>query len=63
VLIDCMSRYVELFPTRTVSAEECAEKLLEFYGRNGAPEELLSDNHSLAAIFESFWRKNVYYPH
>jgi hypothetical protein len=45
VLIDCMSRYVELFPTRTVSAEECAEKLLEFYGRNGAPEELLSDNN------------------
>jgi hypothetical protein len=37
VLIDCMSRYVELLPTRTVSAEECAEKLLEYYGRNGAP--------------------------
>ena len=36
-----MSRYVELFPTRTVSAEN----LLEFYGRNGAPEELLSDNN------------------
>jgi hypothetical protein len=45
VFIDCMSRYVELLPTRTVSAEECAEKLLEYYGRNGAPEELLSDNH------------------
>ena len=45
VFIDCMSRYVELFATRTVSAEECAEKLLEFYGRNGAPAELLSDNH------------------
>jgi len=45
VLIDCMPRYVELFPTRTVSAEECAEKLLEFYGRNGTPEELLSDNN------------------
>jgi len=40
-----MSRYVVLLPTRTVSAEECAEKLLEYYGRNGAPEELLSDNH------------------
>jgi len=45
VLIDCMSRFVELFPTRTLKAEECAEKLLEFFSRNGAPESILSDNH------------------
>jgi hypothetical protein len=42
VLIDCMSRFVELFPTRTLKAEECAEKLLDFFSR---PESILSDNH------------------
>ena len=45
VFIDCMSRFVELKPTKTVSAPECAEKLLEYFGQNGPPGEILSDGN------------------
>ena len=42
---NCMSRFVELKPIKSVSASECAEKLIEFFGQNGTPEELLSDRN------------------
>jgi hypothetical protein len=45
VFIDCMSRFVDLKPTKTVSAPECAEKLLEYFGQNGPPGEILSDRN------------------
>jgi transposase InsO family protein len=45
VFIDCMSRFVDLKPTKTVSAPECAEKLLEYFGNNGPPGESLSDRN------------------
>lgn len=43
VMMDCFSRFVELFAIRTTSAEECASCLLQFIGRYGAPEQIMSD--------------------
>ncbi len=44
VIIDCFSRWVELYPCRTVEAEEAAKHLIEFVGRFGCPKEIISDN-------------------
>jgi hypothetical protein len=37
VLIDCMTRFVDLKPIKSVTAAECAEKLIEYFGQNGIP--------------------------
>ena len=44
VIIDTFTRWIELYPTKTVAAEECVEKLLQHFGRFGTPTELLTDN-------------------
>ena len=43
-LIDGFSRWVELFPLKTLEAKETAERLLEHFGRFGQPDELVTDN-------------------
>lgn len=44
VVIDCFTRFVELYPLKTVTASEAAECLLDFMGRYGAPCQLVADN-------------------
>lgn len=46
VIIDCFSRFIELYPTKSVEAKECSSKLLDFIGRYGVPETILSDRGS-----------------
>lgn len=46
VIIDCFSRFIELYATKTVDSKECAAKLLNFIGRYGTPEVILSDKGS-----------------
>jgi transposase InsO family protein len=43
VVIDCFSRFVELYPCISTSAAETAEKLLEYTGRYGQPSQILYD--------------------
>jgi len=43
VLIDCMTRFVDLKPIKSVTAAEYAEKLIEYFGQNGIPEEIGSN--------------------
>ena len=44
VIVDCFSRWVEVYPCRTVEAEEAAKHLISFVGRFGCPKEIISDN-------------------
>lgn len=46
VLIDCFSRFVELYAIPSLDARTCARCLINFTGRYGAPEYLLSDRGS-----------------
>mgnify|MGYP000847459154 CR=1 FL=1 len=43
VVIDCFSRYVELYPLHSTTAKEASERLLEHVGRYGEPIQILSD--------------------
>ena len=44
VIIDCFSRFVELFPAKDLSAAAAAQCLLQWVGRYGCPAQILSDN-------------------
>ena len=46
VMIDCFSRYCELYAVPSTSALDCARCLIDFIGRYGAPSYLLSDRGS-----------------
>lgn len=46
VIIDCFTRFVELYPSRSTSAMEAATCSINFAGRYGIPERLRSDNGS-----------------
>ena len=46
VLIDTFTRWIELFPTKTVTGEEAAKVLIQHFGRFGQANELQSDNGS-----------------
>ena len=46
VVIDCFTRFVELYPTTALTAEETADHLLKYVGRYGPPIQILSDNGS-----------------
>jgi hypothetical protein len=46
VIIDCFSRWVELYTCKTTEAEEAAKHLLDFVGRYGCPKEIITDNGS-----------------
>ena len=43
VIIDCFSRWVELYQTDSTSAEDTAKCLFDYYGRYGAAETMSSD--------------------
>jgi transposase InsO family protein len=42
-LIDCFTRFVELVPSKSASAQAAAGALLQVFGRYGAPREVRSD--------------------
>jgi transposase InsO family protein len=46
VIIDCFTRFIELYPLKDTTAIGAAQSLLHHVGRYGAPCELLSDNGS-----------------
>ena len=46
VMIDCFSRFCELYAVQSTEAMDCARCLLNFIGRYGAPTHLLSDRGS-----------------
>ena len=56
VIIDCFTRWVELFPTPDTSAKSAADALLQHVGRYGAPATLRSDQGSqfVNGIIEEF---------
>jgi hypothetical protein len=41
LIIDCFTRFVEIYPTKTVNAEECGKILLQHIGRYGAPKQIM----------------------
>jgi hypothetical protein len=43
VIVDCFSRFVDLIPARTVTAEETAKLLLQHIGRFGTPRAIRHD--------------------
>ena len=43
VIIDAFSRWVELYPTKGVTADETAKRIFQYLGRFAAPERLLTD--------------------
>ena len=43
VIIDAFSRWVELYPTKGVTADETAKCIFQHLGRFGAPERILTD--------------------
>jgi transposase InsO family protein len=46
VIIDCFTRYVELYPVQSVNAVTTAQCLLDWFTRYGAPNEISHDNGS-----------------
>jgi hypothetical protein len=46
VIIDCFTRWVELYACAAATAKEAARCLLQHFGRYGCPSEILSDNGS-----------------
>jgi hypothetical protein len=46
VIIDCFSRFIELYPVKAISSEVSAECLLDHVGRYGVPEEITHDGGS-----------------
>jgi hypothetical protein len=43
VIIDCFTRFVELYPTKDTTAIVAANALLQHFGRYGCAHQLLSD--------------------
>jgi hypothetical protein len=43
VIIDNFSRFIDLYPTRTTSAEAAVDALLQFCGRYGTPHQIKTD--------------------
>jgi hypothetical protein len=43
-MVDCFSKFIELQPTKNVTAECAARCLFQFVGRYGTPSRLVSDN-------------------
>jgi transposase InsO family protein len=43
VIVDCFSKWTELYPAKSTTAEECARILLRYYANNGVPDEIWSD--------------------
>ena len=46
VIVDCFTRFIELFAVKDTSANLTANVLLNHFGRFGCPHQLLSDNGS-----------------
>jgi len=58
VIIDCFSRFIELYPVKSVSAEDALPALLWHVGRYGVPTQIVSDNgpQFVNALIDAFMR-------
>ena len=56
VVVDCFSRWVELFLSSAASAEQAAKHLLSHVGRFGTPSQLISDqgSHFINKVIKQF---------
>jgi transposase InsO family protein len=56
VIIDCFSRWVEIFPVDSATGEETAVALLQHFGRFGAPSQIRSDrgSHFVNSLIREF---------
>ena len=56
VIIDCFSRWVELFAVDNITGEATVVSLLGHFGRFGAPSQLRSDrsSHFVNALIREF---------
>ena len=56
VFIDAFSRYVRLYPLKSVNSEECLQALNQWIADFGVPSELVSDNASyfVSDLIKSF---------
>jgi hypothetical protein len=72
VIVDCFSRYVELYPASDCTAEAAARAIVEHFGTFGAPKIILSDNGSqyanqvigqLASLTDVDLKKTIAYSH
>ena len=46
VIIDAFTRFIKIYPMKTVNAEESAECFMSHMGTFGVPDEILTDNGS-----------------
>ena len=45
-IIDCFSRFLELYPAKNATAAAASEALFQSFGMFGTPQEIWSDNGS-----------------
>jgi transposase InsO family protein len=63
--LDCFTRWIELYPLKSLEAQDAARCLIDIIGRYGAPRELLSDRGSqfvntvIAAVLRSVGSSHV----
>jgi transposase InsO family protein len=59
VVIDCFTRIIELYPCKTLEAEEAAQHVVDFFSRYGIPDQLLTDKGTQFrnSLFESLTEK------
>ena len=46
MIIDCFSRYINIYPAKDTTALSAARALLQFFGKFGNPRQIVSDNGS-----------------
>jgi hypothetical protein len=65
VIIDCFTRFVELYPTPSTEAKYAAKALLDYAGRYGVPAQVQSDNGTqyvnrvISELLEVFGSKHI----
>jgi hypothetical protein len=71
-IIDCFSRYVQLYPTSDCTAEAAAESILKHFALFGVPDNITSDNGTqfinklikeLSMLSEMDWKNTTPYSH
>jgi transposase InsO family protein len=56
LVIDCFSRWIEIFPVDSATGEETAVALLQHFGRFGAPSQIRSNrgSHFVNSLIREF---------
>ena len=70
VIIDCFTRWLELYPVKSVDAETTANALLQHFGRFGCPTQIVSDRgpafvnqliHEFIRVLDFEWALTLQY--